>query len=376
MNRIVQYACHVVALMACFAGGPQGAATQVFAATDLSNQYARAEANSGGRTENVPGLALLYAEAMAAGRVEEWASLDLGCLARQQKQSGSFSGKFSESAAQACWDATMVAHQKLVADETEPGIFGALGRGTGFGLIHESHQHADFWKDYPPALSVSPAIVRHDHAAPVPILQVENILEARSAGLVIGQGQVPLGVQTVRVDMSVTYPDLLTAPLALLPGEPWWASPVIRRYGPVHNLLARFTVVGGLRELGFPVDQAVVNEALPGAPIVAGPSVPGILPASPRWWDRSQNPQQFEAVFQEAQQAVSFQERVRKFQRLLLLDPKEPRVNAEFGADLYVAFLQEGLAKGNITAKDKGIGLKLAELYWNQIGRASCRERV
>ena len=104
------------------------APTQVFAATDPSNQPVHAEASSGARPENLSGLVLLYTEAMAAGRVEEWASLDLGCLARRQEQSGSPSKSLSESAAQACWDDTMAAHRNLVADETEPAIFGALDR--------------------------------------------------------------------------------------------------------------------------------------------------------------------------------------------------------------------------------------------------------
>ena len=365
MNRIVQHICHVATLLVLFAGGPQMTTTQIFAATDSSNQLTHTEAGYGPEPESMSSLVLQYAEAIAAGRVEEWAALDLGCLARQQKQSGLSNKPLSESVAKACWDDTMEAHRKLVADETEPGIFGALGRGTGFGLIHASHQHADFWKNYPPALSLSPTIVRQDPAAPLPLLEIGKVLKPQSAGLVIGQGLDPVGVQVVKVDVSVVYPDPLTAPLALRPGEPWWASPMIRRYGPVRNLLARFTVVSGLRALGFPVEKAIVNEALPGAPLVAEPSVPGILPASPQWWDQGQNPQRFEAGFQEARQAISFQERVRKFQRLLLLDPKEPRVNAVLGTDLYVAFLREGLAKGKITANDEAISLKLGELYWN-----------
>ncbi len=365
MNRIVLHTFHMVALMAFFAGGLKATTTQIFAATDPSNQPVHAEASSGAGPENLSGLALLYAEAMAAGRVEEWAALDLGCLARQQEQGGLPNKPLSASTAQTCWDDTMAAHRKLVADEAEPAIFGALGRGTGFGLIHESHQHADFWKDYPPALSVSPTVVRPNYAISGPLMQVEKVLDPRSVGLVIGQGQAILGVQEVRVDISVTYPDLLTAPLALLPGEPWWASPVIRRYGPVYKLIARFTVVSGLRALGFPVDQAVVNEALTGSPLVAGPSVPGILPASPLWWNRDTNPQQFEAIFQEARQETLLQEKVKKFKRLLLLDPEEPRVNAVFGTDLYVEFLREGLAIGKITSNDGAIKPKLAELYWN-----------
>ncbi len=364
MKKIFQQLCHAAALMAFLAGGSQVPTTPVFAATDSPNQPADVDVSYGAGLESISSLALEYAEALAAGRAEEWAVLDLGCLARQQKRSADRQ-PISVTAAKACWDATMVAHRTLVADETEPGIFGALGRGSGFGLIHKTHQHADFWKDYPPALSLSPTVIRQDPAAPLPLLKVINILEPQSVGLVVDQGRNPVGVQAVKVDISVSYPDPLTAPLALRPGEPWWASPVIRRYGPVQDLLARFTIVSGLHALGFPVDEAVVNEALPNAPQVAGPSVPGILPESPRWWDREKISSQFESGFQEARQVVSFQDRIKKFQRLFLLDPKEPRVNAEFGTDLYLAFLQDGLAKGKITVNDEAIKLKLAELYWN-----------
>lgn len=350
MNRIERHVCYIIILLIVLAGNSQVTTNHVFAETVSS--------------QNVSHLVLQYAKAMAAGQVEEWAALDLGCLTRQQKKS-SLGGQSSQSAAKACWDSTMAGHVKLVADETEPGIFGALGRGTGFGLIHASHQHADFWKDYPGALAVSPAIIREDPEAPIPLFQVEKVLESRSAGLVMEKMHDLAKVQKISVDLSVTYPDPLTAPLALLPDEPWWASPVIRRYGPVRNLVARFAVLSGLKALGYPVDQAVVNEALPGAPQVAEPSAPGILPSSPRWWDRSQNPQRFEAGIQEARQTASFEERVRKYQRLLLLDPKEPRVNAVYGMDLYLAFLQEGLTKGKITSKDEALSQKLGELYWN-----------
>ena len=365
MKKIIQQLCHAAALMAFVAGGSQVFTAPVFAVTASSHNPSHMDANNGAGSEIVSGLALQYAEAMVAGRVEEWAALDLGCLARQQKMSKTNPAPISASAAKACWDATMAAHRELVADETESGIFGALGRGSGFGLIHKTHQHADFWKNYPPALSLSPTVIRQDPAAPLPLLKVIKVLEPQSVGLVMDQEQDPVGVQAIKVDISVSYPDPLTAPLALRPGEPWWASPVVRRYGPVQDLLARFTIVSGLHAVGFPVDQAVVNEALPHAPLVAGPSVPGILPGSPHWWDRGKISSQFESGFQEARQAVSFQDRIRKFQRLFLLDPKEPRVNAEFGTDLYLAFLDDGLAKGHIIVNDEAIKLKLAELYWN-----------
>ena len=250
MKKIIQQLCQAAVLIAFFVGSSQVFMPSVFAETDLPNQTVTAESSHGAWPENISDLALQYAEALAAGRVDEWAALDLGCIARLKNRIESDRKSISKSSSKACWDATMVAHRNLVGDETETGIFGALGRGSGFGLIHKTHQHADFWKDYPPALSLSPTVIRQDPAAPLPLLKVINILEPQSVGLVVEQGQDPDGVQAVKVDISVSYPDPLTAPLALRPGEPWWASPVIRRYGPVQDLLARFTIVSGLQAWG------------------------------------------------------------------------------------------------------------------------------
>ena len=340
MTRIFKLICHVGALLALLAGGPIGFISPAIAG------------DSGTSSANLGGLAKEYAQNMAAGQVDKWAALDLGCIA-------------SKASAQSCWDSTKEAHHRLVYDETEPGIFGALGRGTGFGLIHASHQHADFWKDYPPAIAAAPYVVRQSPGAPAPTFKVQQVHEPIPAGLIIDKEQVPAEVQKISVDLLVTYPDPLTAPLALLPNEPWWASPMVRRYGPVKTLIARFSIVRGLKRLGYPVDQAVVNEALPNAPIIAEPSTPGIVPSSPQWWDRNNGQARFEEGLREAGQATSIQERVRKYLRLLLLDPKEPRLNAMYGMDMYRAFIQEGLKKGKITAEDESLRQRLGELYWN-----------
>ncbi|MCA9479301.1 MAG: hypothetical protein KC545_02940, partial [Nitrospira sp.] len=319
----------------------QGVMAQGLPAADQSSQAIRVDVSLEAPSVHPADLALRYAEAMADGKVEEWAALDLACLMRQRQQARSSLLQASAATAKSCWEATMEAHSSLVADETEPGIIGALGRGTGFGLIHASHQHADFWKNYPPALAISPAVVKKDPGAPSPLLKVEKAFAPQSAGLVFDRNAPPADVQKTRIDLSVTYPDPLTAPLALLPNEPWWASPVIRRYGPIRTLVVRFTIVRGLKALGYPVDQAVVNEALPNAPFIAEPSVAGILPSSPQWWDHSQSQIHIQQSIQDVRGTDSFQERVRKFQRLLLLNPKESQINALYGTDLYLAFIQD-----------------------------------
>lgn len=310
-------------------------------------------------------MALDYAKSMAAENVREWAGFDLACLTRKMKLGGDSVQSQNHDVAQACWNDTLAAHRELVRDEPESGIFGALGRGIGFGLIHESHRHADFWKDYPPALAISPAVVPQSQPASLPQVTVAGAQPSRPGGLILVPGQNPVEVQVVEVHLLLTYPDPMVAPLALRPGEPWWASGVIRRYGPVRTLLVRFFVVSGIRNHGYAVDQAIVNEALVNAPQLAEPGSPGILPDSPKWWDRDQAAPLFEDELHQAQRLDLFTERLGKYRRLLLLDPNHSALNAALGADLYLTFLQEGMAKSGIKATDEATLLRLVELYWN-----------
>jgi hypothetical protein len=317
------------------------------------------------RVSAITDIALDYAEAMTAGEVTKWAGFDLACQTREMRLGGSKVPEPNHEISQNCWRDTLAAHRDLIRDEPESGIFGALGRGTGLGLIHESHRHADFWKDYPPALAISPAVVPQSQQASPPQVTMAGAQPSRPGGLILVPGQDPVEVQVWEVHLLVTYPDPMVAPLALRPGEPWWASGVIRRYGPVRTVLVRFFVVSGLRHYDYAVDHAIVNEVLLDAPQLAEPGSPGILPDSPKWWDRNQDSQLFEDELRQAQRLDSVTDRFLKYRRLLLLDPNHPALNAAIGVDLYRTFLREGIAKGGIGATDEATLFRLVELYWN-----------
>jgi hypothetical protein len=323
-------------------------------------------------------MVLRYAESLATSRVAEWAALDLGCVTLRGQRGT------SEQTDKACWENTMKAHRALVADEPEKGIFGAVGRGVGFGLISETHRHADIWKDYPPGVFLSPAVVMDA----MPQVTVKKVWPTRPIAIQ-GPGAEPIGIQGAMVEVTVTYPDPLMAPLALKPNEVWWASGGIRRYGPVRELAVQFVVVSGLRKLGYARDTAVVNEALADAPQIPGarygldpnnigrafdrpgsrsaepPIKGGLVLGSARWWTKQEAAERFRAGVERAKRLPVQGERPALLRRLLLLDPNDTETNALLGADLYQALLGEGLSKSGINVTDNAVEHRLAELYWN-----------
>lgn len=325
-------------------------------------------------------VALQYAEAMAAGRVDAWAGLDLGCLTLRGANAA------SKDADEACWKATLAAHTDLLADQSEEGIFGAQGRGVGFGLLDESHRKADLWRDYPPAVFVSPAAWQRD-GAPPPQIKFVNTLPTRVTGLQLPDNRPPIRVSVTLVELSVVYPDPMTAPMALRPGEPWWASGQIRRYGPVRDLIVRLPVISGIKAAGYPVDQAVLSAGLPKTPMLFGTGgggiseigrtsdrpgehtggqelAGGLLLGSARWWDRASAANQFAAELRDVSKLAPSPERLARMRRLMRLGPDDVELNRLLGEDAYRTLLETGLAKGRIDGPDERLRRRLGELYW------------
>ena len=320
---------------------------------------------------------LQYAVALANENVEAWAALDLGCLTLRRAAP-------AVSSVQQCWDDTLKAHRDIVAEQAGAGGSSAVGRGVGFGLLHDRHRATENWKEYPPAVFLSPAIVRQEGGAlpAITVVQANPIQPIALAGLA---GPEAVTIHGQAIDVKIAYPDPLSAPLALRPEEIWWVNGAQRRFGPVREVVARFVLVSGLRKYGFSVDQAVLNEALSGTPripttyyglrpdagrrfdhpdpahrLLKGELVPG----SARWWERSEA----EALVRETLDRVtrmSPAERGPWLTKLLLLDPTHAESNALRGDDAYQAFLQQGMSKGRLAADDAAALERMSELYWS-----------
>lgn len=331
-----------------------------FVATDLHAKGTTAE-----------GVALTYVEALAKGRVAEWAKLDLGCLMRAKGSSRS-KGRQDTGLQQTCWDDTMRAHRNMARQEAESGVFGASSLEGNFGLLHERHQAAATWREYPPAIFASPSVIRAQ-AGPVPRIQVVAATAGQPVSLARLSGDTLLTVSGIGVDVKVSYQDPFTAPLALRPEEPWWAKGITRKFGPVREVTARFIVVSGLRKLGLPVDMAVLNEALSDAPgipfahygLSPDPGRPWVRPGldrerpllvgglvlgSAQWWASENLGDQLRQALDKVKTLPHGLERAQLVSRLCALAPQNADVNAVIGDMNYDDFLAQGIVKSGIRA--------------------------
>lgn len=328
---------------------------------------------------------LQYAVALANENVEAWAVADLGCWSREQSVSpGNRLQRLSSESIQRCWNDTLKAHRDMVVQQSESGVFSAVGQGVGLGLLHDRHRVTENWKEYPPAVFLSPPVIRRD-GGPVPAVTVVHTSPVHPIALVGLTGSEAVTVRGQAVDVKIMYTDPLSAPLALRPEEIWWVNGAQRRFGPVREVVARFVLVSGLKKYGFPVDLAVLNEALSGAPRIpttyyglrpdagrrfdhpdpAHRLIKGeLIPGSAQWWERTDAEPLVRATLKRVA-GLSAAERRPWLTKLLLLDPTHAETHALRGDDAYHAFLKQGAEKGHLDAGDAAALERIAELYWS-----------
>lgn len=326
---------------------------------------------------------LQYVEALAHSQTDTWAAADLGCLSRARAAAGVGLTKLTPEIARRCWDDTLHGHIQMVTQQAESGVFNATGRGIGLGLLADRHRATENWKDYPPAVFVSPPIILKDHA-PIPQTTVVRTSPLQPLALSNIKGSSLVSVPGQAVDIKILYPDPLTAPLALRPEEIWWVNGAQRHFGPIREVVVRFIVVTGLRKFGFSADRAVMNEVLSDAPLIAathyglrsdnGRKFDQADPAqtllrgqlvtgSARWWERTDAEPIIQAALDQATHLTSA-ERAGLLTRVLLIDPEHNETHAMRGGDSYQAFLKQGVTKGGLAARDEPALQRITELYW------------
>lgn len=187
-------------------------------------------------------------------------------------------------------------------------------------------------------------------------------------------GKTTVVADTTLVRATITYRDPLTAPLTYAAGTYQWTSTVPRPRIAIHSITLQLPVVSGLKKLGYPSDAAVIN--LPVA--VGGRTASGLQQAIPFVtetsraveesvvpWKADDMPGVLLAAVARAVLFPDLEDRMSLFNRVLLVDPRQPEALGAVASDLYGKLLTTGDAAIPHLTKDPTLARRLAELSWN-----------
>ncbi|HET8580500.1 MAG TPA: hypothetical protein VFL31_05835 [Nitrospiraceae bacterium] len=318
--------------------------------------------------------AQLYVEAVASGDRVAAGLLDFACQFKIVAASPSRLKTFppsSDPVYSRCWEQLVSAHQRAV-EQRELGVL-VMWPGKG-ALVFFAEDLAS----YAPSFFVMDLL---GLSPPAGGLRVEPLdskpLPAASFRL---REDAPLvAAPATLVRLRVTYKDPLTSPVTYAPGAYKWANTVKRPLAALKTVTLKWVVLSGLRKLGFPGDQAVVN--LPVTPATDNsPAVPFVTETggygknSAIWWGPTDAPGVLIAAVGRATQFPDLRERLAMLNRVLIIDPNQPDALTALTRDLYQAILNDGAATHRMQVGDEALAARFNEFYWNTYSQTTRME--
>lgn len=348
----------------------------VWAAPALAAKAAK-KGPSGTKASAAGIVAQRYAEAVAAGDRVAAGQLDFACQYRMVAASPKPLTAFpppSDPMYAACWDQLLQAHGTAVEH-----------RDRGMDVLWPGKGALVFFREeltrYPASAFVMDLL---GTSPPAGGLQVQ----------VIGSAPLPAGSFRLREDAPtvaapatlvrtrVSYKDPLTSPVTFAPGTYKWTNTVKRPRRALKTVTLKWVVLSGLRKLGFPGNEAVVN-----LPVAGGienaetglvePRVPfvtetgGYVGDSGLWWQAGDAPGLLIAAVGRAAQFPEQRDRVALLNRVLIIDPAQPDALTTLSRDLYQTLLTLGATTHKVVIADTALASRFDELYWDVYAQTS-----
>ncbi len=304
--------------------------------------------------------AVQYVEAMGHADTARLQQLDFACLYRARAAQG------NAAAGPSCIDQLATAHAPALV-RTSDGVltmWPGHGRTVFFSKPLGEYVGSTFVMD---VLGQSPPGSGFD-------VQALDERTLPQASFPSADGKTTVAAATTLVRLTITYKDPLASPLAYAPGTYQWASTVPRPRVAIRSLVLQLPVVTGLKKHGYPSDSAVIN--LPVA--VGGRTAAGLQQAIPFVtetsrvtedslvaWKADDMPGVLLAAVARAVLFPDLEDRMSLFNRVLLIDPRQPEALGAVGSELYGKLLTTGDAAIPHLTKDQTLTRRLAELSWN-----------
>ena len=172
---------------------------------------------------------------------------------------------------------------------------------------------------------------------------------------------------TSAVTVRISYPNPMTAPVSNASGSKDWAVPYKKPQGIVKAVKVKWVVLSDLKQLGFPVDQAILDIPLEG---LHGTTIPFVIEAggfvghSTEWWGPEDAPEALSAGLERAKAVADPHESLMLLNRILLVNPRYQEALQVFANRLYNGLLTYGQRSHGVKLDQDPLAKRFNELYW------------
>jgi len=296
---------------------------------------------------------------------------DFVCLLKMAQQHLLVGGNFPDALSpiyEWCAKRRMDAHERVVNhhDGGLDNIWPGPGKLVDFEDFQRFYIAETASKQLAPSFFVMHDIARHEPDHPFTIEALESGTLPHASFPSSGESTV-LAAPTTFVITTISYPNPLTAPVSNGPGAADWVVPYKKVQRVIQSVKVKWVVLSDLKQLGFPVDQAVLDLPLEGP---HGTTIPfvvdsgGFVPRSTKWFGPDDQTQAALAGVKQAQAASTPLDALMQLNRVLMIAPNNTQVLSVFANQLYQGLLNYGGRLNGISIGDARLAQRFNELYW------------
>jgi tetratricopeptide (TPR) repeat protein len=308
-----------------------------------------------------------YAEAIASGDRVTVGRLDFACLYGMVSASTSPIKVFpadSDPVYAACWDRLAKVHEMAIEQDDlgVQALWPAKGVLVFFRESLTEYAPSFFVMDRP-RLSPSGGGLKVEPLGSAPVT---------AASFRVRAGSQLVQVPAWAVKVAVTYQDPLTSPVTFAPSEDFLTRKAKKVRQALKGITLKFVVLTGLKQLGFPGDEAVLNIPVKGPDGAIIPFViekSGYVHDTRVWWSPSEAPGVLTAAIARASQYPKQGDRVAMLNRILLIDPNRSEALTLLANEMYQTLLNLGGAAHKMPLGDAVLAARYNELYWNGVSQ-------
>ncbi len=312
-----------------------------------------------------------YAAAVNQGDAVVSGQRDFVCLYKMKQEHKIVDGKFpaeTDPVYEWCAQRRMDAHKQAIQqlDRALDSVWPGKGQLVDFADFQRFYIAETGSRQLTPSFFVMPQIA---------VLQPETpyLMEKLSTGPIphasfkLQDSDPIVAAPTSAVTVRISYPNPMTAPVSNASGSKDWAVPYKKPQGIVKAVKVKWVVLSDLKQLGFPVDQAILDIPLEG---LHGTTIPFVIEAggfvghSTEWWGPEDAPEALSAGLERAKTAAEPQESLMLLNRILLINPRYQEALQVFASRLYNGLLTYGQRSHGVKLDQDPLAKRFNELYW------------